>query len=159
IKETRADSAGKFSISVSTKPFGPLGDPGIPWLEGSEIWEETPIAASLAGFGPAWVEYRDIEQGKPLTLRLVDDVPIQGQVVDLEGNPVPGVVAKVTEIEASTKEDLTEYLAEAEAGGWIRMGNSQFTPRRVDLPLIGLPETVKTDKQGRFELRGLGKER
>ena len=46
-----------------------------------------------------------------LTLQLVvDDVPVTGEIVDLEGKPVPGATVRVLQIMASPQEDLDPWL-------------------------------------------------
>ena len=52
---------------------------------------DTVVAAAAPNYGVGWVEVPPDGQRDDLTLRLVDDdVPITGQIIDLEGKPVPG---------------------------------------------------------------------
>ena len=48
------------------------------------------IVATAAGFGPAWVEIVAGRVPDDLTLRLAEDLPIEGRILDLEGRPVAG---------------------------------------------------------------------
>ena len=153
--ETKADADGQFSISISTQPFGELKNLDERWLE---IWKETQIAASLPGFGPAWLEYKNIEQGKPIELRLVDDLPIRGRVVDLEGNPIVGFKVKIGEVSASKNEDISSWLARIKTGEppWTVW---QHAARHTENRLINFPESVTTDDKGWLNIAGMGKER
>jgi len=155
MNESKTDSDGKFSIAVSTQPFGELKNLDERWLD---IWKETQIAASLPGFGPAWVAYKEVEPGKPLVLRLVEDLPIRGQIVDLEGNPVARTIVKINSVSASKGEDLTAWLASVNAGEppWTLVEHAPLEPEGR---LMNLPASVTTDEKGWLEIRGLGKER
>jgi hypothetical protein len=153
--ESKADADGQFSILISTQPFGELKNVDERWLE---IWKETQIAASLPGFGPAWLEYKDLEPGKSIILRLVEDLPIRGQIVDLEGNPVVGTKVKLSEVQAAKSEDLTPWLTSIQSNEppWTAF---KHAPRQAENRLINLPATVTTDEKGWLKIQGLGKER
>ena len=156
MSETKADAQGRFSISFPTQPFGDVSQLDERWRE---IWKKTAVAASLAGFGPAWVTYDEIDPQEPVTLKLVDDVPIRGRVVDLEGRPVAGAKIKLSEaLRAAKGDDLSAWIEGIKAGElpWTVVDKA---PRFVELRLLGLPDLLTTDAKGMFELHGLGRER
>ena len=73
--------------------------------------EKSVVAALAANHGVGWLEVPADGKKDDLTLRLKnDDVPITGQVVDLEGKPVPDATLRVLEIEAATGEVLGPKL-------------------------------------------------
>ena len=92
LSETIADSQGMFSIRFPRHPFGDVSGFDEHWRD---IWKKTQIAASLTGYGPAWVTYGGIDTTQALTLRLVEDLPLRGRVIDLEGRPIAGTSVKV----------------------------------------------------------------
>src|SRR4029079_4071055 len=114
LTETKADAAGRFTISFTTEPFGDLKRLDKKW---QEFWKKTAIAASLKGYGPAWVEYKDVEgKQQSITLKLVEDVPLRGRVVDLDGGPFAATSVQISEQQAAEDEDLSAWLAGIKAG-------------------------------------------
>jgi protocatechuate 3,4-dioxygenase beta subunit/5-hydroxyisourate hydrolase-like protein (transthyretin family) len=155
MSETATDAQGRFSISFSKQPFGDVSRLADQWREN---WKKTTIAASLKGYGPVWIEYEEVLSGQPLTLRLVEDVPIRGRVIDLEGRAVAGTVVKIGEPHTSKDEDLSAWLEGARAGElpWTVIAKAR---RSVEPRLVSTPTTATTNADGRFEIRGLGRER
>lgn len=150
-----ADDNGRFTISIDTRPYGDLSKLNPRW---SENWKQTNIAATADGFGPAWVVYGEIDADQPITLQLVDDLPIRGRVIDLEGRPIAGTVVKVSGPTAAENEDLSAWFSSIKAGepAWTSFRRA---PRSVDTRLIGMPGEVTTTDDGSFEISGFGKER
>ena len=156
VTESKADADGTFEISFATQPMGDLSHLNPQW---AEIWKKTQIAASAPGFGPAWIVYEDIEQpAQPVTLKLVEDLPVHGRIVNLEGEPLAGETIRIGGPSAAENEDLSAWLAAINAGEppWTVY---KHTPRSIDPGLVGIPETVVSDSDGRFEIRGIGRER
>src|SRR5262249_56161080 len=71
----------------------------------------TMVGATGANLGVGWVGLLKDDKRTDLTLKLVaDDVPITGQIVDLEGKPVRGATVRVLQVMASPAEDLGPWL-------------------------------------------------
>ena len=155
LSETIADSQGLFSIRFPRNPFGDVSSFDEHWRN---IWKKTQIAASLTGYGPAWVTCGDIDTTQPLTLRLVEDLPLRGRVIDLEGRPIAGTSVKVSAPQATKDEDLSEWIAGVKAGE-VQRSVQRKAPLSAEPRVIGTPTAVTTDADGRFEIRGLGRER
>ena len=115
------------------------------------------VAATAPNFGVGWVRIKSDEQRGDLTLQLVtDDTPITGQVVNLEGKPVPGATLRVMQINAAPNEDLGPWL-EAVTG---KKGTSlELAQKHVPRYTIAPSRTITTDAQGRFQLTGIGPNR
>src|SRR5262249_7203128 len=76
----------------------------------------TVVTATAANHGANWVEVTADRKPDNLTLRLVkDEVPITGQIVDLEGNPIAGATLTVLQIRAAVEEDLGPWLEAVKA--------------------------------------------
>jgi beta-lactamase regulating signal transducer with metallopeptidase domain/protocatechuate 3,4-dioxygenase beta subunit len=155
LSEVRADEQGRFSISFPAQPFGDVSKLDERW---QQIWKKTQIAASLKGYGPAWVVYEEMELRQPLALRLVEDLPIRGRVIDLEGRPIAGTTVKISGPQAATDEDLSAWIAGVKAGE-LPWTVYKKAARSVEPRLVDTPTTATTDAQGTFEIRGLGRER
>src|SRR5262249_26097712 len=72
-------------------------------------------------------------------LQLVkDDVPVHGRVRDLEGRPVVGAAVRV------------DHLRFGQGDLWQHLWQTSWA---------GLPENMTTDREGRFTLTGIGRDR
>jgi RNA polymerase sigma factor (sigma-70 family) len=116
------------------------------------------VAALAANHGIGWLEVPADGKKDDLTLRLANDnVPITGQIVDLEGKPVPRTTFHVLGINAATGEDLGPWL---EAAGGKNDGNKAFEDLRLNgINVTNLNLRVTTDAEGRFRLTGIGRDR
>lgn len=112
------------------------------------------VAATAEGYGLAWVDVEPSATGD-VTLKLREDMPINGRIVTLEGKPAVGVTVHVNGIPNKQLEDLEGFVRSAPGSS----GTHTNTPWRV-LPGGGPgSEPVVTDKQGRFRIEGVGAER
>ena len=150
---TTAGPDGRFRIDLDpSKSDAPIGD-GPPW-------HAAMIAAVAPGYGPAWITAGEAVQGGA-ELRLVrDDLPIRGRVLDSQARPVAGAAIRV-EFLGLTRDgvDLDGLLASGKLD-WD--GSMVPTIRRPQWPSptwIGRDGRVTTDADGRFELKGLGRDR
>jgi RNA polymerase sigma factor (sigma-70 family) len=100
-------------------------------------WRIVQVVAAAKGYGPAWACLEGVN-GREFTLKLVpDDVPIRGRVIDLQGRPVAG--AAVRPVRVTRGNDTHNSLWQT---GWA-----------------GLAGDVTTDREGRFTVTGVGRER
>jgi hypothetical protein len=119
----------------------------------------TVVAATAPNCGPGWVEVPAGGKRDDLTLRLVnDDVPITGQVVDLQGKPVAGATLTVLQISAAPGEDLGPWLAAARARKVVRTA-FDLEQKYLRWYTVALPPQATTDAAGRFRLGGIGRDR
>lgn len=163
IHETTVGVDGRFEISISKSPLNHIMTSEPRW---NQLWESTPIVALLAGFGPAHIEIGDADVSAPITLKLVEDLPVRGQIIDLEGQPVRGTRVTIDEVQMLKGDDPSRMLSALEkvgAGEQVFILAPHFQKQwgleLVDRRLIDLPENVVTDQNGEFEIRGLGKDR
>jgi RNA polymerase sigma factor (sigma-70 family) len=109
------------------------------------------VVARAKDHGPDWVDVGRLDRGGDVTLRLArDDVPVNGRVTDLEGQPVAGVTIEVGRLEQS---DMKPWLELARKGG------SNHFDRELAPQALDGPTTVTTGKDGRFRLTGFGRDR
>jgi RNA polymerase sigma factor (sigma-70 family) len=135
---------GRFEFSVVRAPAG------------MDFYR--PLVAVADGFAADWAEPLKPDATGDLTFKLVpDDVPVRGQLVDLEGRPVPGVTVSVKSIETTTDEDVTRVLKQLPV--YASQAFNQVNKRLMVPRAAGVPSEVKTDKDGRFEIRGIGRGR
>ncbi|HEV3255971.1 MAG TPA: sigma-70 family RNA polymerase sigma factor [Gemmataceae bacterium] len=133
---------GRFKFTVPKAQFGE---------------QVTVVTATGANHGAGWVEVPKDGKRDDLTLQLVkDDMPIAGQIVDLEGKPVPGATLRVLQINAGPKENLGPWLeaAKGKRGLTFQLEN-QYLSRYSIAP----SPKVTTDAAGRFRLTGIGRNR
>lgn len=127
----------------------------------------TVVLATADGFGTAWTTLESsLPNGRAeaeynLSLRLVDDQPITGRIVDLLGRPVAGAQISVQDLCAPATGNLDAFVAFCRslevpplhfnpAFEWLR-------PTQPGGPTVIAP--VITDADGRFRLTGAGRER
>jgi RNA polymerase sigma factor (sigma-70 family) len=97
-------------------------------------WRWVEVVAGAEGYGPAW-GWIDQETNE-YTVKLVqDDVPVCGRVLDLQGRPVLGAKVWVSRLEERGRRII-------------------WSPTWK-----GLTTDLKTDRDGRFVLRGIGRDR
>jgi protocatechuate 3,4-dioxygenase beta subunit len=111
------------------------------------------LVASAPGYGPGWAEVADSAGVfKDVTVRLVvDDLPIEGRILDLEGRPVANAEIVTSDIFDPPGGDLTPWIEGMKANPTspYEGGNQQipFSVRRT------------TGPDGRFRLDGVARER
>jgi RNA polymerase sigma factor (sigma-70 family) len=133
-----ADRDGRFSVALPKE------------LPGSRL------AARADGFGIAFVELERVKSSAEVTLRAVPDGAIRGRVVDTEGQPRAGVRVVAHDTVVYPGNSLDSFLAMWKARSFY----GEFTPNigYVDLQRADF-SAATTDRDGRFEVRGLGAER
>jgi RNA polymerase sigma factor (sigma-70 family) len=135
---------GRFEFSVTRAPGG------------MDFYRQ--LVAVADGFAADWAEPLKPDATGDLTFKLVpDDVPVRGKLVDLEGRPVPGVTVRVLRIETTKDEDVTPVLKQLST--YASMALNQVNKRLMVPRAAGLTAEVKTDKDGSFEFRGIGRGR
>jgi RNA polymerase sigma factor (sigma-70 family) len=129
---TGADGRFRFSISES------------------DARRQARIVATAPDLGPDWIELSAHPKGDEITLRPVwDDVPINGRILDLEGRPVAHVTVRVLKLHQT---NLDWWLKEAKLGRW-------YYPNSIAPEALDTPVEATTGADGRFQLRGLGRDR
>ncbi len=128
--------------------------PGADYRDGATL-----VVAAAPNHGIAWAEVAADGKKDDLTLRLVEDVPVAGQILDLEGKPVPGATLRLVRVQAAPGENL---------GPWLDAVSDKKTPARSRKSLEGQylkrwtvapPREATTDAEGRFRLAGFGRDR
>ncbi len=130
-KTTEKD--GRFRLSFSKRPQ-----------------EKVVVVAMARGLGLEWAEAKQAKE--ELTLKLVADQTLAGEVVSLEGLPIKGARLRILHIEAPLEADWMAHQEQAELG--------QARSRALDVR--ALPEHLRVataDERGRLRLEGLGRER
>jgi RNA polymerase sigma factor (sigma-70 family) len=109
------------------------------------------LVATAAGLVPDWVPLPSADKAGETVLRLTkDDLPINVRILDLEGQPVAGAAVQLTRV----------ARGEGDLAPWI-----DAVKRNKDYPLtglppeaVGLPASLKTGRDGRIRLAGVGRE-
>lgn len=142
---TGDDGRFRFALAETT-------DPGARFL-----------VATADGLGLDWAYLRPMQSAQEVTLRLPVDVPIRGQVVDLEAKPVAGAVVRIAELSTTESGTLDEFLKRWAADREKSPVGPAFhllTEKRLWLAeaLRQLP-TATTGPDGKFRLSGIGRDR
>ncbi len=141
--DATADGGGRFTLTVT-----PV-DKDSPQIR---------LIGYAPGLGVDWLQFGgpgDPELPAEPVLRLKPDVPINGRIVNTEGKPVAGVSVSVFAVCIPADEKLDTFLS-----GWRERKFDIFTMQRSLYLLPGdLGLSKKTDRDGRFSVRGVGAER
>jgi RNA polymerase sigma factor (sigma-70 family) len=114
----------------------------------------TQVMAVAQGHGCDWAPVGPAGNAGELTLRLVEDVPISGRIIDDDGKPVPGAKVQVQDLRAYPGESLKAELEDIRKGGF-----GTFPAKAWGGSLPGWSRVPMTGADGRFLLAGFGRER
>jgi RNA polymerase sigma factor (sigma-70 family) len=150
--DARSAADGSFRLSV--------GRQATQAADGDPLWR-TAVIATAEGYGAAVSQGEEPAPSGDLTLRLVrDDVPVRGRVLDLEGKPLAGVTVRVDSLGIPAAGDLTPWLEALRANPQDAAPVvARFLEEVSFAEAPGPFPDVITDAEGRFQLRGVGRER
>jgi RNA polymerase sigma factor (sigma-70 family) len=153
-----SDAEGRFHFRVAKTDFDRSYKPA-PWEEGF-------VVAVAKGYGLGMATLRAGKSGlnTALMLRLAkDDAPLNGHILDLQGKPVAGAAVRVQGLHTPFKGDLAAFV------NALKDKKEIYPPMNEHLfgfedrwngPYPGkLFAPVKTGDDGRFEIKGVGRER
>ncbi len=122
-------------------------------------WSFSTLVARADGF--AFGVANDRGDGKELTIQLgVDDVPVSGRIIDLQGTPVAGVTVKILNIRAPAQASLDGWLKALESRKEHHNLEHEFLPNRLEAqPEPPVIPPVTTGIDGTFRIEGIGRER
>jgi RNA polymerase sigma factor (sigma-70 family) len=116
------------------------------------------LFVTAADCGPAWV----LKPGRleDSDLRLArDDVPVVGRVLDLQGQPVAGAKVRVHSLKAPPEGTLDRWLEAVKVSRDGLAVESEHLPHFAHPALAQFFPPVTTDRDGRFQIKGVGRER
>jgi RNA polymerase sigma factor (sigma-70 family) len=136
----------------------------------AELAPGTLVLARVPGYGPDWVEVGPYHTGGDVTLRLAqDDVPINGRVLGLEGQPIGGITVTVLRLEKQVLQGEgspplggkktaagDEMAAMKKMLGMASIGSSGA---HLGAEVLDVPTSVRTGADGSFRLTGFGRDR
>jgi hypothetical protein len=152
LASTQSATDGRFELSFSkSKASAPGLTGGTP---ATDMWKWTHIVATADGYGMRWQQWDRTNAAGDVVLKLVEDEPIEGRILDHDGKGVAGVkvtadYAGAAEPEQSTTTTTAPTSAEDEGQ------KSLSLPRHA----AGMPQPLVTDTDGKFRLTGIGRDR
>jgi RNA polymerase sigma factor (sigma-70 family) len=108
------------------------------------------VVAVASGYGPDWAVVGDSAESVELSLKLVQDLPVNGRILDQNRRPIAGAKTHVDSVLSAPEEDVTRYLA-GDRSSWF--------PKAWLGSLPGQPAILTTDADGRFRVTGVGRDR
>jgi RNA polymerase sigma factor (sigma-70 family) len=155
----KTDADGRFAFEVARSEFDyrSFEYSHMPWRYGHLI-------ASAPGFGIAWTQAMAPDSDTEMTLA-ADDAPIEGCILNLQGQPVAGATVRVLWVLRTQSGELAKWhdglKGIGDREGWRALqglqGLMHFSMRRYGLE-PAVPHAT-TGKDGRFTLKGLGRDR
>ncbi len=163
ITEMKTDDSGEFKFRLPVDLLNQIGDR-------QTHLKSLMILAVKDGQTPQWETIASNRKTLPnaVHLQFPESKPIQGRLVDEEGNPVVNATVRIAKVVQSTSaSDVAQWIAKAKNNPLkvdATMSNdspkTHFFPSNAFLNNNGLPaftQTGTTDKDGRFTLDQLGK--
>ena len=117
------------------------------------------VAAMAPNCGVSWAEVSAERRTDDVTIQLVRDLPMIGEIIDLQGKPVAGATLRVLEINAGPGEYLGFWLKSTDLKEADKALFEKQDIVRDGIDVSGIALTVKTDAEGRFKLAGVGHNR
>jgi hypothetical protein len=142
--ETTTDARGAFHLEAPAR-----------------AQERGQLIVQAAGHALNWQSLSALSAGQDIVLRLpAEGPPIEGRLIDLEGQPIPDVPILLIAVgECPEKEKLEDWIKvnikESTRGRYLNTSGLRWIRWRA----IGPPPAIKTDKQGRFRLPSIGRDR
>jgi RNA polymerase sigma factor (sigma-70 family) len=139
-----ADADGRFRFTLGPAPAG----------EGYRY-----VLAAADGRGCDWAKVTAALPDGGLTLRLPPEMPVTGRVVDLQGRPVAGARVRLAGLATTASGGLAEFLQvwredKKDRGRAFRV----LEKRLYGDAALGRVAAATADADGRFTLRGLGRD-
>jgi RNA polymerase sigma factor (sigma-70 family) len=108
------------------------------------------VVAVAAGYGPDWAEIREGAENDELSLKLVEDLAVNGRILDQNRRPIAGAKICVLDVRADSEEGVTRFLRGETTPSYSRRWLGSFPEQ---------PPDAMTDADGRFRVGGLGRDR
>jgi RNA polymerase sigma factor (sigma-70 family) len=150
-------AGAKLILIGKAKPaeLGASGTDGRFTLTLPTDWAGGYLIAKADGVG---IDFRQLGElpKDDIELRTVADLPVHGRLLDTEGKPVAGATVRVDRLGTSPGNSLDPILET-----WKKLDVYSASPAGETTIWAGTAAlwTTTTDRDGRFELRGLGVER
>jgi RNA polymerase sigma factor (sigma-70 family) len=113
-------------------------------------WNRVSVVACAPGHGMVAAFPGLPSKAADLTLRMAPDIPVKGRIVDLEGRPVPGVSVGV---------GILPFFQGADGRSIPFDAPTDQQRGGGEIWLVGLLPVLVSDRDGRFEMHGLGRDR
>jgi protocatechuate 3,4-dioxygenase beta subunit len=162
VPKTKSGPDGRFAFAAN------VGPGGMKPRVAAEA-DGYALGGASQGFAAGDTEDGPTDDGRELTVKLVDDQPVEGRVVDLEGRPVAGADVRIEYLFVPKNGDLEPYLRalrdQEDAPDHLRnqyLWHSGLHPMRrkhFGEGVVTPPSEATTDAQGRFVLKGIGRDR
>jgi RNA polymerase sigma factor (sigma-70 family) len=153
-----SDAEGRFQFSVARADFDRAYS--------KAPWDGAILVAVANGYGMGLPDtrLRKATARTGLTLWLAkDDAPLHGRVLDLEGKPVAGVAVRVRGLYVPAKGNLNDFVnavkEKQEIYPAVNEGMVSLSGGWMGRDVGSLFPAGKTDAAGRFEIKGVGRER
>jgi RNA polymerase sigma factor (sigma-70 family) len=141
---------------IGTRSVGETARDGTYKVEIEKTEVTRYLIVGAEGHAIGWADLENATGTLEATVKLVKDLPVEGRVIDTEGKPVAGAIVAVNSVLAPAEGKLDEFLT-----GWKNEWNDalRLINDRMYMPLESLHGGGKTDKDGKFALKGIGAER
>ena len=141
---------------VGTKVVGETAADGTYKVEVEKTEITRYLIVGAGGHAIGWANLEKASGTHEASIKLVADVPVEGRVIDTEGKPVAGARVQVMTVYNPADGKLDSFLT-----SWKNEWRDVLhrVEDRLYMPLESIHGDGKTDKDGKFSLKGIGAER
>ena len=141
---------------IGTKVVGETAADGSYKVEIEKTEITRYLVVGAVGHAVGWVNLEKATGTTEATIKLAADLTVEGRVIDTEGKPAAGATIRVMSVYVPADGKLDSFLT-----GWKNDWNDalHLVDDRMYLPLESVHGDGKTDKDGKFTLKGIGAER
>jgi RNA polymerase sigma factor (sigma-70 family) len=141
---------------IGTKVVGATAADGTYRVEIEKTEVTRYLVVGAEGHAVGWADLENATGTHTADVKLAKDQVVEGRVVDTEGKLVAGASVKVVTVFAPAEGKLNDFLT-----GWKNEWQDalRLLYDRMYMPLESLHGAGKTDKDGKFTLKGIGLER
>jgi beta-lactamase regulating signal transducer with metallopeptidase domain len=148
---------GQIIAPVETRPA--RGARAVGGRRTPVVGVDVNLWATLPGYGLALVPLDSAERNAPIVMKLADEETIRGRLLDLEARPIRDAKVEVLSYVDTTSSDVDQSVASVLATEKDYRYTLPLTNQSRQFASASVFLSVKTDADGRFALKGIGRDR
>jgi beta-lactamase regulating signal transducer with metallopeptidase domain len=156
---TKADGTFEGKFNAPSRPRPASANQSVGGKHWPVVGVDVNLWATLPGYGLALVPLDSVGGHEPIVIKLADEETIHGHLLDLEARPIRDAKVEVIHYAETTSREVDQFIASARATKKEYQESLLPENRAYEVASASIVPSVKTDSDGRFELKGVGRDR